>query len=154
MLTCVPRSIFSWSFEVHGAAAGPAEVTFHHFTEQGEIVLGSDRYEVRKHGVLSGHWTLEQGGLTHADAHKPSAFFRAFDIRTGGLQLTARAVSPFARTYELVTDHGLAGGIRTAHAFSRRAFVECGPEVPEPVQLFAFWLAALTWRRAARNNNN
>ncbi len=47
----------------------------------------------------------------------------------------------------------VVGHIRPEHPFTRRARVECAADIPEPDQLFAFWLAALTWRRAARNNN-
>jgi hypothetical protein len=78
--------------------------------------------------------------------------FRSFDVRAGGVQLTVKAQSSFTRSFEILSDDSVVGTIRPVHPFTRRASIECGPSVPELVQLFSFWLAALTWRRAAQNN--
>jgi hypothetical protein len=45
------------------------------------------------------------------------------------------------------------GSIRPIHLFTRRAVIECSDDVPELVQLFCFWLIALMWRRAQKNNS-
>jgi len=152
MLTCVPQSLCSWDFRVSGAASGPAALAFKFFTEQGSISLGGIELPVRKHGLLSGHWTVERDGITCAEAQKPNAMFRSFEVRSGAVQLTVKAHSAVTRCYDILTDGSLVGTIRPAHPFTRRAFIECSSSVPELAQLFSFWLAAVTWRRATNSS--
>jgi hypothetical protein len=149
MLTCIPQSLCGWDFRVLGASAGSAALTLNFFTEQGIISLGPNEFIVRKHGPASGHWTLERGGRTVADGRKPSAMFRSFELTGEGFHLTVRANSALTRRYDIISGGQTIGTIRPAHAFTRRAFVECPSEIPEFAQLFSFWLAAITWRRAA-----
>ena len=151
MLTCLPAALCSWDFRITGAAAGPASVRFNFFTEQGGISLGPNTYTVRKHGPMSGRWTLENDGQVLADAHKPSALFRAFEIEVGNARFTLKAQSALTRSYNILSGDRAVGVIRPAHLLTRRAFIECGPEMPELAQLFAFWLAVITWRRAAND---
>jgi hypothetical protein len=153
VLTCLPQSLCTWDFRVLGAAEGAAELTFNFFTDQGGILLGQTLFTVRKHGPMSGRWTLETEGRVVAEAHKPSAMFRTFEVQAEGLHLTVQAQSAFTRSFEILNHAQCVGTIRPAHAFTRRAFIECGPEIPELAQLFAFWLAALAWKRAAQSNN-
>lgn len=153
MLTCIPQSLCTRDFRVLGASAGRAAVTFNFFTEQGTISLGATDFTVRKHGPFSGHWTLEHGTGTVAEATKPSAMFRSFELRVDDMHLTVEAESAFTRCYQILAADRHFGTIRPAHAFTRRAFIECAAEVPEVAQLFSFWLAVLTWKRAANSNN-
>jgi hypothetical protein len=153
MLTCVPQSLCSWDYRILGASAGSAALTFYFLTEQGTISLGGAEHSVRKHGWLSGHWTLECDGDIYADAEKPSAMFRSFEIRTSEMKLTIKAQSAFTRAYEILAGGSVVGTIRPVHTFTRRAFIECSSSVPELAQLFSFWLVVLTWRRAANNNS-
>jgi hypothetical protein len=152
MLTCLPQSPCSWNFRILGASAGPGSVAFNFFTEQGGITLGGAEFAVRKHGPLSGHWTLEQEGRCITDARKPNALLRSFDLVADGVHLRLCASSPFTRSYEILSDGRPLGTIRPAHPFTRRAFIDCASEVPEIVQLFSFWLAVLMWRRQAQDN--
>lgn len=154
MLTCTPLSFFSWDFQILGLSSGPAILAFDFLTEQGSISLGGADYSVCKHGLLSGHWTLERGGETCADAQKPSALFRSFEVRSGATLLTLKARSAFTRAYDMIVDGSAVGTIQPIHPFTRRAHIECDSRVPEIAQLFSFWLAALTWRRAAQNSSN
>jgi hypothetical protein len=67
--------------------------------------------------------------------------------------LTLRAVSAMRRGFEIVAADGvIAGRIEPMHAFTRRAYIDCDERVPELIQLFAFWLVALAWRRAKNNS--
>lgn len=154
MLTCTPKSICSWNFQIYGTTPRPADVTFNFMTEQGSISLGRMEFSVRKHGWLSGHWSLEHGGAAYADARKPSALFRAFEISCGPAQHTVKAQSTFTRCFNILTNNRVVGTIQPVHAFTRRAVIECDASVPETTQLFAFWLAVLTWKRAADSNNS
>jgi hypothetical protein len=153
MLTCVPLSFCTWDYRILGAAA-PTALTFNFFSEQGTIFLGDAEFTIRKHGPMSGHWTLEHNDRTIADAQKPSPLFRSFELQIHDLSFTVAAQSAFTRCYEICAGAQQLGTIQPVHAFTRRAYIECVPEVPELAQLFAFWLAVITWRRAAQNNSS
>lgn len=154
MLAAIPQSLCSWNYHVSGATAGDAELTFDWFTEQGTLTLGNRAFLIRKYGIFSGHWSLDQGDRTAADAVKPNPLARSFAVTAPGLALTVRAQHAFTRSYDILSNGGLAGTIVPAHAFTRRAFIDCLPNVPEHAQLFAFWLAALTWKRAANSSSS
>lgn len=109
--------------------------------------------QVVKQGWLSGHWSLESNAGPYAQAVKPNALFRSYNIDAGETQFKLAAASPLGRTFNIAAGGQTLGTIRPAHPFTRRAFVECEDAVPELVQLFAFWLTALTWKRAANNNS-
>jgi hypothetical protein len=152
MLTCIPQSLCLWDYRVFGTSRGEATITFNFFTEQGSIWLGNAEFTIRKHGPLSGHWTLEHGDRTLADASKPNPLFRSFELQVQDLHFTLTAQTAFTRCYDMFSGGRRVGTIQPLHPFTRRASIECAAEVPELAQLFAFWLAVLTWRRAAQNS--
>lgn len=154
MLTCQPQSFFSWDYRVQGAVAGPALLTFDSFAEEGGITLGAVQYTIRKQGALSGRWNLLRDGKILAEAHKPDAFTRLFQIRTAKSQVSARAESPFSRRYAIIQDRRKVGTIRPIGFFRRQVRIECSSAVPELAQLFCFWLAVMTWRRAQNRNDD
>jgi hypothetical protein len=148
MLTCLPKSICSWDFRVLGASVQPAAVDFDLWSEQGAIHLGSTTFVVRKHGPLSGRWTLELDGDVHCEAQK--SLLRVFHVRHRDLEIDLRA-RPFSRTFDLAVAGRAMGSIVPVHPMTRRTVIEHDPAVPEPLVLFCFWLAALTWRRSRRD---
>ena len=152
MMTCIPDSIFTWGFQVKGAAEGPAALSFNFFTEQGAIRYGATEYAVQKHGWLSGEWTLENSGGVCARARKPNPLTRKFQIDEEGRTFLLKA-RIMGRSFDILQNESVIGSIQPAHIFTRRSTIDCGPEMSEPGQLFCFWLAALTWRRQARENN-
>lgn len=152
-LDCVPRGFWTWTYHVYGSKNGDAQVTFNMFSEQGSIVVSGVEFRIRKHGWLSGTWSLEQDGLTLATATKPSALIRAFDVEADDRRFELRA-RLMTRTFDIFEGSDQPGLIRPAGFFTRRALVECREDVPFLVRLFCFWLAALMWRRAAKNSNS
>lgn len=146
MLTCLPKSLCSRDFRILGASE-EAVVSFNALTEQGSISLGAAEYAIRKHGLMSGRWSLVYEGQTVAEARKPRAMSRSIDVQVAGEQFKLQPQSAFTRAFDLFLEGQAVGVIRPAHAFTRRAFVECRSPLPEEVQLFLFWLAALMWRR-------
>lgn len=152
MIECLPKSICSWDFTAE-LSSSTASVEYDWLTEQGQIILGNMGYDIRKHGVFSGRWTLEQSGRIVAEAHKPSAMFRSFEIDCHDAHFTVRAESALTRAFEIVLDERVIGYIRPMHAFTRRASIQCDGSIPELMQLFSFWLVGLTWRRSASSNS-
>jgi hypothetical protein len=148
MLTCLPESLCSWNYRVLGARGGAASLRFN-YREHGVIALGSEQFAIVKHGMFNSHWTLERNGEVIADACKPSAFSREFQItaKEDGGCMTVKARSMFSRGFELCANGAVVGTVEPIHAMTRRAVVNASEIVPELGQLFAFWLIALSWRR-------
>jgi hypothetical protein len=142
----------SWDFRVEGATTKPVELNFYYFTEQGSILYGAHFLNVKKHGWLSGRWTLANGCEVLAEANKPNTLFRSFEVHDGRSQFTVEARSPFVRSYVFLSEGLEVGHIEPAHAFTKRSTIECTPEIDELSQLFGFWLAVMTWRRTKRNS--
>jgi hypothetical protein len=153
MLKCIPQSLFTWDFQVQGAAGGAAALDFNFFTEQGDIRYGATHYNVVKHGPFSGEWTMEKGGEVCARAVKANPLTRVFDVHEAGGAFQLKAV-PLMRTFDILQNGNVIGTISPEHFLTRASTIDCGPEVSEPGQLFCFWLAALMWRRAARDSTS
>ena len=145
-LTCVPESICSWNFRISDASRDVGSVRLDFLTEQGTIKSGDTTFDVIKHGWLSGHWSLNQRSSVHANAHKPLIFTRQFEITTESSTVSLKA-DMLARRFIIYVSDKAVGSITPAHAFTRRATIDCSSEIPEIVQLFCFWLAALMWKR-------
>jgi hypothetical protein len=142
MLDCNPV-LFSCTYDIHGASA-PAQVRYYWGSEQGSIDIGSQHYEVVKQGWLSGEWTLECGGQVIARALQP-LFTRSFEVEHNGQELTLSPVL-FSRQFDVSIGSQLIGTIGPTGVFTRRSLVQCDA-LSELMQIFCFWLVALTWRR-------
>lgn len=153
MIECLPKSLCSWNFTLGGLSSGTATVEYDWLAEQGRILVGNIAYEVRKHGVFSGHWTLERSGHVIADARKPSALMRSFEITGEGVEFSLRAVSALTRAFEMELGRKIVGRVSPVHPFTRRATIQCSDVIPEHLQLFAFWLVGLSWKRSASSNS-
>jgi hypothetical protein len=149
MIECLPRSLCSWDYRVLGLPGGEAAVEFDGFFEQGVILVSGDRLEAVKHGLFSGRWSLSERGNVVAEAVKPSAFLRRFEIAAPTLRLDLEPDGPFTRGFVLSNSGRTVARLRPEHPLTRRARIETVAEVPARLLLFSFWLAALSWRRAA-----
>lgn len=153
MLTCLPQSFCTWNYRVPNTSLGTAKLNFNFFSEQGGIHFDVQNYDVRKHGIASGLWTLETNGRVLADGKKTSLLFRTFEIVAGDRRLALKPQSAFTRCFDILESGRVQGTIRPKHPFTRRAVISCSSDVPEIVQLFCFWLVVVIWRRE-RNNFN
>jgi hypothetical protein len=152
MIRCKPKGICSWDFFLDGEDHH-ASLEFNWLAEHGAITADDVPFEVRKHGVFSGRWTLDGDRRPVASAEKSSVFTRTFEIRKRGDALVLRAESALGRSFRLERSGEVIATIRPDHAFTRRATIE----VPArrwhfPTICFAFWLAVLTWRRDASSS--
>lgn len=150
--TCIPHAFWSWRFDVVGARVAPVRVEFRLLGEQGSIEYGTRVFAVRKHGLTSGRWTLEDPAGVHTEATKSSAFSRRFVVHHAGIDVELAPRSWLGRTFDLRLRGRHAGDITPAHAWTRRTELTHDASIPEPTALFCFWLAALTWRRRTRRD--
>ena len=74
MLTCVPQSICSWDYHVFDSESNRASLSFNFWSEQGAVYCRGVEYAIRKHGPLSGRWTLESNGVSYADSKHMEGF--------------------------------------------------------------------------------
>jgi hypothetical protein len=153
MLTCLPAGLCSWNYHVSGGNLGNAFLAIDWLTEQGSIHVNHVEYAIRKHGALSGHWSMYQAGRLVAEAHKPSALFRSFQLTGFMNTFTLKAQSPFSRVFELLDGTACVGRMEPVHAFTRRASLRVNAPVHELLQLFAIWLVVITWRRQAASDS-
>lgn len=148
MIKFLPKSLCSSDYSVVGLPSGNAVVEYDKLSEQGGISSNGVEFLVRKHGPLSGRWTLEQAGNIVAEAHKASAMFRHIEMSGQDMHpVSVRAESTFTRVFDIIIRQEVVGHVRPVHAFTRRAIMECQPVIPPHIQLFVFWLVALLWNR-------
>lgn len=153
MLTCVPKSICSRDFRVTGGLGGAGSVCFSLFSEQGTISKNGARLKISKNGWFRGRWSLAHNDRVLAEARKPSIFSRSMQIQTESAVYVLKPRSLFTRGFNIICQNRVIGRILPKHAWTRRAEIKCDSSVPEEIQLFAFWLVAMIWMRAARNHN-
>ena len=120
MIRCKPKGICSWDYFLDGEGHH-ASLEFNWFGEQGAITADNMPFEVRKHGVLSGHWTLDNDQDTVVSAQKTSAFTRTFEIQDVNGPMLLYAESMFGRSFCFKRSGEMIATIRPDHAFTRRA---------------------------------
>lgn len=153
MIRCIPKGMCSWDFFLDGEAHH-ASVEFNWLGEQGAITADDTLFEVRKHGVLSGHWTLDYDSESIASAQKSNPFSRTFEIQDAHDLLVLSAESPFGRSFQIERSGDVIATISPDHAFTRRSTIETLTQKWDfPTLCFAFWLVVITWRRAASSSS-
>lgn len=151
-LTFVPQSFFSWNYWVQEQDIIGA-IEFNFWSEAGQISIGSTPYLIQ-HEWLSGRWSLISNNTVQASAVKYSAFTRSFDVTYGNQRLFLSAESFWSSALAITRHDGTRlGNIRRIQFLSRKAELDCSPEVGILIQLFLFWLTALTWRRSSSSSN-
>ena len=149
MIRCIPKGVCSWDFFLDGEGH-QGSLEFNWFGEQGVITADHVRFGVRKHGALSGHWTLNQDRESVASAQKSGAFTRTFEIQDAEQTLLLRADSAPGRSFRVERAGEVIVRITPEHALTHRATIETlGQKCGFRTVCFAFWLAVLMWRRAA-----
>lgn len=150
MINCQPKSMFSSDFQL-SQESQIAQLSFSWFSETGSVHIGQNYFKVVKGGVFSGEWALQNKGEIIYTAEKTSAFRRSIEIQHQGQTYLLKARSAFGRSMEF-TGPNVKATIEPVHPFTRRATIT-GILPPFELSSFAFWLTALLWRRAQRNNN-
>lgn len=154
MLRAIPRSLFSWNFSILEDSAEVAGLEVAWMRERGRLFLADGtEYNLYRQGWLSGPFVLEGEGVILAQAEKPSALTRRFEIAYGRQQLCLVARSPFTRAFGIYDGDDEIGGIFPDHCFTRKTSVDIPDTIALPVKAFLFWLAVLMWRRASNNSS-
>jgi hypothetical protein len=123
--------------------------------ERGRLTfIGGNEYDFYRQGWLGGLFLLEDDGTVLAQADKPNAFTRRFEVTFGFQTLRLAAQSPFTRAFDVYDGDSRIGSIYPDHFFTRKTTIDLPVNIPPPVKVFLFWLVALMWRRAAHNSSS
>jgi hypothetical protein len=152
MMRCKPKGICSWDYFVDGDGHH-GSLVFNWVGEQGTITADGRPFEVQKHGMFSGHWTLDQNRQSAISAQKSSAFTRTFEMQSAEDALVLCAESVLGRSFRIERSGEVIATISPDHAFTRRATIKTVPQKWDfPTVCFAFWLVVLIWRREASSS--
>ena len=154
MLRGVPRSLFSWDFDVLQDGVPIAVIDMAWFRERGELDIAGQRYEVYRESWMGGRFFIESSEGPLASAEKPSALFRSFVVDYDGRRLQLEAASPFTRRFLVLENDVRIGTIGPDFWLSRKATIDLPQDIPVPVQVFMFWLVLLLRRRAANSSSS
>lgn len=147
VIRCLTKGICSYDFRLEGGGR-QADLRLEWLVEQGSIETGNEVLEVRKHGPLSGHWTLENGGSATAWAQKSNVVTRTFELEDSMAMYTLHARSALGRSFRILKLEQEVASIKPDHPWTRRATIVAHFDSVEFTTLaFAFWLVVLTWRR-------
>ncbi len=152
-LRIIPQGWFSGDFRVLEGGVELAVIDKSWLGESGAFTIDGKTYTVARTSVLRGTFTLEHNGQVVAEAVKPSAFFRSFEITAKGDRYVLRAESPFRRKFLLLRRESVLGEIEPISLFGREAVARLPKEMQTPLQLFVVFLVLVLWRRYRRNNS-
>ncbi|NLW84081.1 MAG: hypothetical protein GXY41_06730 [Phycisphaerae bacterium] len=149
MLYAVPKSIFSWGYEVYHENTPIAVIDMDWLTEGGSFDYGRSTYYARKAGFLSGSFSLECNGNVIVHAQK-TPLIRRFEVQDGSGNYLLSAASPLTRKFILEQNSHVVGQIAPHHPFTRKCAIDLPEFISIPSGLFMFWLVLLLWRRTER----
>ncbi|GAB4237662.1 MAG: hypothetical protein OHK0028_14990 [Deltaproteobacteria bacterium] len=144
----VPKSWFSWDYDLYERGALLATIDNAWWRELGAFEHGGKRYTVRRDG-LTGPFLLEGEEGEIARAVKPGFAFRRFEVEYAGRRFSLHSVSSLRNSFELAEGDRPAGSVRCSGRLSYRGQAFLPPDLPPPVRVFLVWLVVLLWRRRA-----
>lgn len=149
MLTLNPKSWFSWDFRVLDGDEELALIDHRWLREGASFSIGGRDFDVRRTSVVRGTFVLERAGVVLAEAAKPSAFRRTFEIRAGADQYRLVASTVFGRAFELWHSGAAIGRIWPKSLWGRAATADLPDTLSRETQLFIVFLVLALWKRAA-----
>jgi hypothetical protein len=150
MLNAIPRSWFSWDFQVMDGPRQVAEMDMTFWRRKAALAVEGVPYMAYRENALSGAFILEDpGGAVVAKAEKPSGLLRSFVVEHAGRRMTLKARSSVGRAFSLEDGQAEIGSVAPDHPLTRRATARLPEDLPLPVRIFVLWLVFVLWRREA-----
>ena len=122
-------------------------------TEEGVIEFAGHSHPIHKEklpDLRHGIWSLMSDATKVAEAKTIGSVISTIEFSTPDGVLTAKA-TPFSRLYEFSKSDKMVGTITPAHLLTRKSIIDFKEPVPELIQIFCFWMAALKWYHAAQD---
>jgi len=149
MLHIVPLHWYKWDFKIFEDDRPIAVIDRSWRNESGQLILEDATYEIYRKGAFFGTFVLEKEGAVVAEAEKPSAFKRQFEIKYATRRFVLKSISVFGRGYDLIEDGRIIGSIVARSVFTRKARADLPEEMPLSVRVFVIFLVLLLWKREA-----
>lgn len=150
MFRAIPKNVFSWNFSIWQGDRRIGELDFAWLRERGRLQIADTVFQLNRQGLWSGDFTLEHDGAVLARANKPNPFRRYFDLEFEGRAFVLKAFAPITRSFGLYQGDTPIGTIQPDYWLLWKTTIDLPDEIPVPVQLFAFWLVVLMWRRQSK----
>jgi hypothetical protein len=148
MLTAKPANWWSWNYTVSDGHAEIAALSTSGFRARGRLDVQGKQYEVMKEGTFSPSFYLKEGQRTIIEASGSGLFTHSFTWTLKGMPYTLRTAAwHSAYNFTLVRSETPIGSIRQEHWYNRKAIIDIPPDIPLEIQLFAFWLVVLQWKK-------
>jgi hypothetical protein len=152
MLRAIPKSIFSWDFDVFEDERNVAFLDLAIIKESGQILVDDDEGKIYREGLVSGAYILEIDEGALAIAEKPSAMFRIFQIQSLDRHFTLKPAGLLSQNFILLEGEQRVGTIEKDSWFSRKCTVDVPDDLPLLVQVFFLYLVVLMWRRQSSSS--
>ena len=153
LLIATPRSIFSWSFDLHRGDELVAHIDMAWLREAADVFIGGQDYTFLRESILQGTFALKQGDEVLARAQKTSIFSRSFEVEIAGGGSTLRPVWIWGREFALYNGDLQVGRIYPQTWFRWTAVIDLPDGLTLPEQVFLYWLVLVMWRRQAKSNS-
>jgi len=147
MLEAIPKSIFSYNFDLQQQNQLLGEVDTSLWREKGRLELEDGTYHLYREGHFSGDFVLEHNGSVIARAAKPSALYNTFKVDLPDRQVVLRKLSAWNRRFGVFDGEKQVGSIYPLGLFTRRTNIDLPSDLPLPIRGFLFWLALIIWKR-------
>lgn len=146
MLDILPRSAFSWNFDVVEDGTLIAQLEMSSWRERGEVVLNEGTFALYRDG-MRGPFLLEHSGTIYATAIKESVLRNSFVVELADRTYQFKKTSTFRRAFALIQDGVEVGWMNPVKAISRKAQATFPEDLPLGVHIFLIWLALIIWKR-------
>lgn len=142
-----PKSWCSWDFHIYDEEGeSMCFLDSRLIREKARFTLGELTYDVYRDGMLSRKFTMEYQGEIYAVAKLTSIWRRRLEIEAGS---EAWELIPplLGRKFTFYCDGKAEGRIEPQAWFTRKATIDLPDRIHPAVQVFLFWLVAVSWKR-------
>jgi hypothetical protein len=150
-MEAVPRSFFSWNFEILENSQKIADLDMSSWREKGLVQVDGANFTISKEGFINPTFTFSQDNTELATATKETMLSHGFVVDVDGKRFYLKKKSFFSRVMLFSNDLGSIGTIKRRSLFKRGALVELPEDVDLPVRIFVIWLVLLMWKRDSDN---
>ena len=148
ILDLVPMRWFSADINVLQDGVLLAELRFSRWRENGSIRSGGSIYSIRKDGIFSNRFLLEENGRFFCCATMKSFWRRTVALDYEGVHYALKSAG-WGRRVDIFREGLETGTVYGSGFFGRGARAEIGERIPLVMQTFLLWLTVLGWNRDA-----
>jgi len=145
----VPKSIFSWNFDVVDDNQSIANINLSSWREKGSIDIAGINYQICRKGLINGDIEMSCNGEILLTATKFSFLVDSYQARIGGRKFLVKKKGILSRKAVVLQDDNCVATIKPASFFTRKMTVEFSEQLSLKLyeKVFILWLVALIQKR-------